>query len=84
MSGRVDLRGPRQWVMQAALLPLWPCSAVLVSPPALHFIHFLPMLEPLFDRTLCLILEEKWGKDACSAVLEQTMRTVTSKKDREG
>lgn len=29
--------------------------------PALHSIHFLPMLEPLFDRTLCLILEEKEG-----------------------
>lgn len=29
--------------------------------PALHVIHFLPMLEPLFDRTLCLILEEKGG-----------------------
>lgn len=52
--------------------------------PALHVIHFLPMLEPLFDRTLCLILEEKGGKDACSATLEQTMQTVTSTKHRKG
>ena len=54
--------------------------------PALHSIHFLPMLEPLFDRTLCLILEEKegGGEDACSATSEQTMQTVTSAKHPEG
>lgn len=81
VSGQVGLWRLRQWIMQAALLPWWPSYAVLVLP-ALHFIHFLPMLKHrafVWSDTFPDSWEE-W-KDACSAIYcrpKQTMQPITS------
>lgn len=67
VSGQMGLWRLRQWIMQAALLQWWPSYAVLVSP-ALHFIHFLPMLKrSAFVWSDTFPDSWKEGKCACSA-----------------